>query len=100
MKKTIFAIVAVAMIGFSSISCTSHKSVHMVSEGTTTTYTISDGTSNQTQGTFKRCTACDGKGACADCKGTGRISGDACRTCKGTGKCPSCGGDGGYYVSN
>jgi hypothetical protein len=96
MKKIIFAIVSFAMIGFASISCTSHRSVRVDST------TISVGTSgtSDNQGTFKRCTACDGKGACVTCKGTGRISGDACRTCKGTGKCPSCGGDGGYYVSN
>ena len=88
MKKTILAIVSFAILGFVSISCGSHTTVQTVSE-------------NQTyldQGTVKRCNACDGKGSCAPCKGTGRISGDACRNCKGSGKCPSCGGDGGYYV--
>ena len=88
MKKTLIAIVSIAMMGFVSISCGSHTIVQ----------TVSDNPTYQDQGKFKRCTTCDGKGSCSSCKGTGRISGDACRTCKGSGKCPSCGGDGGYYV--
>ena len=88
MKKLLFAIVAIATMGFMSISCASH----------TTYQTVNESSPFQAQGTFKRCTACDGKGSCSACKGTGRISGDACRNCKGSGKCPSCRGDGGYYV--
>ena len=88
MKKAFIAIVATAMIGMFTVSCRTHT-VHQ-------TYTETQ--TYQSQGTFKRCNSCDGKGSCSACKGTGRISGDACRSCKGTGKCTSCRGDGGYYV--
>lgn len=42
------------------------------------------------------CEACDGKGSCVRCKGTGKVSGKKCVSCNGTGKCPVCGGKGGY----
>ncbi len=78
------------MMGIASVSCASH----------TTYRTYGDAPTYETSGTWKRCIACDGKGSCAPCKGTGRISGDACRNCKGSGKCPTCKGNGGYYVDN
>lgn len=89
MKKFILSIAAMAIMGLVNISCASH----------TTVRTYNDPYGNyQSQGSWKRCVICDGKGSCGACKGTGRISGDACRTCKGTGKCNTCKGQGGYFV--
>ena len=42
------------------------------------------------------CEACNGKGSCVRCKGTGKVSGKKCVSCDGSGKCPVCGGKGGY----
>jgi hypothetical protein len=89
MKTALLSILAFMMLAFVSVSCATHTTYHSVSEGPV----------YQTEGTFKRCLSCDGKGSCAPCKGTGRISGDACRNCKGSGKCPSCNGNGGYYTN-
>lgn len=90
MKKAFISLVAIAMIGFASISCASH----------TTYRSYSDGTPVEKQKEWKRCAVCDGKGSCNACKGTGRISGDACRNCKGSGKCSTCKGNGGYYLDD
>ncbi len=42
------------------------------------------------------CKACDGKGSCVRCKGTGKVSDKKCASCDSSGKCPVCGGKGGY----
>lgn len=91
MKKILLSFAAMAVMGLACVSCGSHQ---------TTYRSYSDGPTYETQGEWKRCTVCDGKGSCTFCKGTGRISGDNCKTCRGTGKCGTCQGNGGYYLNN
>ena len=47
-------------------------------------------------GDWVKCSACDGKGTCTDCNGTGKINGATCKKCEGTGKCTTCEGQGGW----
>ena len=90
MKKTMQFIVTTTMLAFAVMSCATHTTVRTTSYDTGSSYS---------QGEWRKCAVCNGKGSCSACNGTGRISGDMCRRCMGSGKCSTCSGNGGYNVN-
>lgn len=47
-------------------------------------------------GKWSACSACNGKGRCTTCKGSGKQNAKDCSACGGTGYCSSCNGEGGH----
>lgn len=93
MKKSIIALAVMAIFGLAATTSCSH---HVSSTSSHTRYY--EGEQIIKRGEWRNCAVCNGKGSCAACKGTGKISGNQCKTCKGTGRCQTCKGQGGYEV--
>ena len=96
MKKNLLRVLFVAfaigmLTGFSS--CASKKRVIKQRTITTNTY-LND--KDEPLSEWISCTACDGKGHCMRCAGTGKVNGQKCVTCDGRGLCKVCNGQGGY----
>lgn len=94
MKKAILFLVAITTLSLGLVSCASHR---VVRTHTTEYQNYQEGVSD---GEWRQCSVCNGKGICYKCNGTGKLSGDKCSICKGTGKCRSCNGNGGFLTQN
>lgn len=91
-KKATFAI-AMALFAVTLSSCSSTKRI--VSAKNVERSTVLEDQEKPLTAWIS-CEACNGKGSCVRCKGTGKVSSKKCTSCDGSGKCPVCGGKGGY----
>lgn len=100
MKKSNFRYVAalalVVCFVLSVSSCARHGELYRSKRVTEVSRSVVLGDPESPLKSWVTCTACNGKGTCQRCSGTGKVRSSKCVTCNGTGRCSVCSGEGGY----